>query len=114
MESASGKREWCTGWCNENPDFELELDKEIEAKKLTIYLLTDVKNKIYCPNEISIAINQGEKMKVLNSKKTVDKSGSTKVEIDLPAKKIKSIRIILTNQPQNEDSWILIDEILVN
>ncbi|MFN5181589.1 MAG: beta-N-acetylhexosaminidase [Bacteroidota bacterium] len=112
LESASGQKDWCTGWCNSDPHFMIEFDKEIELKKLVFYVLSDEKNKIYPPEEIKISLNDKEDHVNFSAKKTIKESGVMQIDIEIPLQKTKSIEIKMKNTLKKEDSWILVDEIL--
>jgi hexosaminidase len=112
LESESGIRDKCSGWCNEDADFTIHFLNEISAKKLKIFFLSDEVNFIYPPSEIKVYINNSDNFLSLKSEKKLEKN-SNQLTFDFVADKVKSLRIKLINPMKGKDCWILLDEVNV-
>ena len=115
LESQSGRREKCTGWCNKNPCFIIDLGDKKDIRKITLHFLDDKKNKIYAPE--NFLVNTGNKLKSTSktaSFKSTEKNETT-ITHYLNDCSSQFIRIEVLNPPQNTNSdvWILLDEITI-
>ena len=112
VESESGQRENCTGWCNEHADFTIQFKKEIQVKKIKILFLKDEANFIYPPEEVRVSINGAEQEFTFKVNESVSNVPG-ELSFNFSAEKINSLRLNISNPLKGKDSWILIDEIVL-
>jgi hexosaminidase len=123
IESVSEIRNKCTGWCNEDADFEIDLGKICDIKKISIFYLSDKKNKINPPQNVIFSFSEksgGNEIKNITHSNAVHvKSDHIVEEFQNCKARYVHVRVlnphrIASNATSTEtDSWIMLDEICI-